>query len=246
MLATRLFNYIFKLEASYEKPVFQIHSILSVLPFRIENFDVRGDKNFYKHRSQFKFKIAPNKYKPYSEDNQEGAYRGIYQAERFPYKYPRGFRAYGLKIDDYDKDQSWLTDSDRDQQWIVLYTTLGMTRDPAVKDGGEEQLLWTKILLSGRFENKICRSTNEVNGKGIILFDDPEAALQYANYIHIGKTELNKVILQVRADPDKVKLVNEGSTLQNPNIYLVNEQQYLRPYRFLIRNYMGNLFRVLV
>lgn len=143
----------------------------------------------------------------------------------------------GLKVNNkYDNGNStWLGQNNQNGEYSVAYYGIN----------NNENL--TKIIEDLTFENKTIfneekdiRNTGVFGsifssnkcGNGVILFQNPKFAENYASIIKISNNEQIKVLIMCRVNPKKIR---QPQTFKN--FWILNSiKEEIRPYRILIKN----------
>ena len=158
----------------------------------------------------------------------------------FPYYTPVGWQRFGLQTSVFGLENDWLANDGNPNEWLVGYhgiisdryfkkvliDTNGMVQkySPSFKPGMGQKFQKDKNI------NKLSNSA--ICGVGVYFSNKVESAQIFSHLINVGPNLKYKVVLQCRINPLKV-----NQPISAPNIYIVQNNEDIRPYGILVRKY---------
>ena len=155
-----------------------------------------------------------------------------------PYTIPVGWMGFGIEVEQrYKNEKDWIACDGRKGEWAIVYHGFGR----GMKSDKLKSIIKTIIhdnlrpeggqTFSGapdkRHEGKRC-------GDGVYITPNINIAFCYAGLITLGKKNY-KLVVMVRAKPE---FIREPTT--QPEFWVVDgNSNQLRPYRLLIKEYIG-------
>ncbi|KAL4484295.1 hypothetical protein ABPG72_006406 [Tetrahymena utriculariae] len=144
------------------------------------------------------------------------------------YHFPIGYKGFGLNIDRFGQDKSWISQNADSKTWIILYHG---TKEEAI-----EGIMKVNITpgVHNAYGGYKCRITNTSIKQGqygnVYLTDDLTVAEKYATATSTHDGKQFHIIFQCRVNPQGVK-----SPLYEKRYYTVEDNLNIRPYRIRLK-----------
>jgi hypothetical protein len=168
----------------------------------------------------------------------------------FPYKPPKGWKGYGLKVMDVydDGNNDWLAYDGNPNEWAIAYHGIGCKLGGTVENATKEII--NKGFQAGRGQAyKNHKNDNpkykcddkqndhsQIIGEGVYCSPDPEVMEEYAGYATKKASANGKNYLMgfmMRVKPDKIRYSNS----KNDYWVLDGTTNEMRPYRIMVKQY---------
>ena len=169
----------------------------------------------------------------------------------FPYKPPKGWKGYGLKVMDVydDGNNDWLAYDGNPNEWAIAYhgigCKLGFTVENATKEIINKGFIFSKngqAYKRSKNDNPRYKCDNnqddhsQLVGEGVYCSPDPDVMEKYAGKANKKASINGKKYLMgfmMRVKPDKIRYSN------NKKEYWVlnGKKEEMRPYRIMIKEY---------
>ena len=147
----------------------------------------------------------------------------------------------GLNVNNkYDKgNNTWLGKNNKNGEYSVAY--YGINNSENLTKNNMDSIFEIKTIFN---DEKDIRNTgffgsifgNNKCGNGVILFQNPQFAENYASIIKISNNEQIKVLIMCRVNPKKIR---QPQTFKNFWILNLTTEE-IRPYRILIKKIVKN------
>jgi hypothetical protein len=158
-----------------------------------------------------------------------------------PYAVPVGWMGFGIEVENRYKESDWISADGGQGEWAVAYHGFGC------RMGSEQIKNIIKTIIhdnlkpgSGQAFSAAVdrRHKGQSCGTGVYVTPKIEVAMGYAGTITLGKKNYQLVIM-VRVNPSKIR---EPTT--QPDYWIVDgKSDQLRPYRLLIKEFNGKIYR---